>query len=212
MLVALGGKWRAKKGFVFADDVDAAERIRLAQESGEVLDPRKADFFPTPRDLADKLASSVALFVLARVLEPSAGKGAIADAVRRAEPTASITCVELRPDYQRVLRAARYDVVAGDFLSADLAPASFDCVVMNSPFGGRADIHHVEHALTLLVPGGRLAAVMSAGVQYRQDKLATRFRALVAEHDGDIEPNPDGSFLESGTAVRTVIVTMRRTR
>lgn len=211
VIVALGGKWRARKGFVFPEDVDAAEKIRLALETGEVLDPRKADFFPTPDGLADALVAACAIGANDHVLEPSAGRGAIADAVRRARPAARITCFELLPDNAAALRAKGYVVTEGDFLAIDPSTqASVDAVVMNPPFGGRADIHHVRHALSFLRVGGQLAAIMSAGVAYRQDRLATEFRELVAAHDGSITDNPEGAFLESGTGVRTVTVVMRR--
>lgn len=66
--------------------------------------------------------------------------------------------------------------------------------------------------LSFLRVGGRLGAIMSAGVRYRGDRLATEFRELVAEHGGRITDNPEGAFLESGTGVRTVTVFMRRSR
>lgn len=214
VVVALGGKWRSRKGFVFPDDVDAAEKIRLALETGEVLDPRRADFFPTPTWLADQVAGLLDIGpATARILEPSAGVGALAKAARRLCSLPEIHCVELLPDNAKALREAGFIVTEGDFLKmtpGDLG--TFDAVIANPPFGGRADIHHVRHALSFLRVGGRLAAIMSAGIAYRQDRLAREFRALVTEHSGRITENPEGSFLESGTGVRTVTVVMRRTR
>lgn len=214
VVVALGGKWRSRKGFVFPDDVDAAEMVRLALETGEVLDSRKAGFFPTPLSLADRLVELIDVGpATERVLEPSAGTGALAHAVRRLCSLPEIHCVELLPDNAKALRSAGFTVTEGDFLK--LTPddlGTFDAVIANPPFGGRADIHHVRHALSFLRVGGRLAAIMSAGVAYRQDRLATEFREIVAAHDGTIADNPDGSFLESGTGVRTVTVVMRRSR
>ena len=64
------------------------------------------------------------------------------------------------------------------------------------------------HALTFLRPGGRLVAVMSAGVRFRQDARSTSFRALLHDLPAEIHDLPDGSFLASGTAVQTVIVTI----
>jgi len=90
------------------------------------------------------------------------------------------------------------------------ALGSFDRVVMNPPFSGRADIAHVRHAHSFLRPGGRLAAIMSNGVAFREDRLAREFREFVAANDGVISPNPDGAFLESGTGVRTVTVVLEK--
>lgn len=208
VMTALGGKWRARKGFVFADDVDVAEAVRLALETGEVLDPIAAGFFPTPTALAARVVELAEVRAGDAVLEPSAGRGAIARAARDAGGV--VKCVELLPDNAKALRAEGFDVVEGDFLAmtpSDLG--TFDRVAMNPPFGKRADIAHVRHALSFLRPGGRLVAIMSAGVAYRDDRLARDFRAIVEERGGEILDNPDGSFIESGTGVRTVTVTMR---
>jgi hypothetical protein len=60
--------------------------------------------------------------------------------------------------------------------------------------------------LRFLKPDGRLVAIMSAGVSFRQDKRTTAFRKLVEERGGMIEPLPEDSFKESGTSVNTVLV------
>lgn len=208
-MVALGGKWRTKKGFVFADDVDAAELVRLAAATGEIIDPKAASFFPTPEWLADELVKRANITEIDTVLEPSAGTGAIALAVRRACPLASVVCVEALADNSAKLRALGFTEHMCDFL---LAPplGLFSRVAMNPPFGERADIHHVRHAFRMLKPHGVLVAIMSSGVAHRNDRLATDFRALVTANDGEIIENPEGAFLESGTGCRTVTVVMRR--
>lgn len=210
VMVALGGTWR-RDGFRFADDVDGAELVRLAQATGEILDPRMADFFPTPDFLADRIVELAEIRPGHHVLEPSAGRGAIARAVRRACPEATLTCVELLPDHVAALRAEGFTTVQGDFLPppARLREA-FDRVVMNPPFGGRADIRHVYQAHSCLRMGGRLVSVMSAGVAYRQDRMAREFRAFLDANAGRIEENPDGSFAEAGTMVRTVTIVMTK--
>lgn len=208
-MLALGGKWRSKKGFVFPDDIDAAERVRLAVATGEVLDPRAASFFPTPAWLADELVKRAGVTDEDNVLEPSAGTGALALAVRRVAPKAHIVCVEALPDNVATLRALGFQTNECDFLKSE-SPGGFTRVVMNPPFEGRADIKHVTRAFELLATGGVLAAIMSSGVAHRQDRLATEFRALVTANGGEIIENADGAFLESGTGVRTVTVVMRR--
>jgi hypothetical protein len=77
---------------------------------------------------------------------------------------------------------------------------------MNPPFAGQADIEHVTHALNFLKPGGKLVAIMSAGVTFRQDRKAADFRALIWGMGGTIEELPEDAFKQSGTSVRTVLV------
>jgi type I restriction-modification system DNA methylase subunit len=84
----------------------------------------------------------------------------------------------------------------------------FDRVIMNPPFANQADIAHVTHALKFLNYGGRLVAIMSAGVSFRGDRKATGFREMVEKLGGVIEPLPEGSFKEAGTSVNAVMVTL----
>jgi hypothetical protein len=82
-----------------------------------------------------------------------------------------------------------------------------NAALMNPPFSKRADVAHVLRAFNLLEPRGRLVAIASAGVKFRQDALALDLRTLI-RRCGSVEPLPDGSFSESGTDVRTVLVTL----
>lgn len=218
VMVALGGKWKtggknSPGGFRFPDDVDAAEVVRLAQESGEIIDPKAAEAFFTPDALADSLVDRLGhMDPEARVLEPSAGEGALVRALLRKRPGLRVTAIEALAQHVAKLAAIPEHggpVLQEDFL--DARPQSqglFDAIAQNPPFS--REIEHVRHAYTFLKPGGVLVAIMSAGIKYREDKARKAFRAWVAEHDGVIWENPEGSFEESGTSVRTVMVRMRR--
>src|SRR5581483_9867401 len=179
--------------------------VRVAVAAGEIVDPRAADFFPTPRALADRLVELAQIEPGQLVLEPSAGRGAIADAVRRRHPSVNVRCFELLADNVAELTKLGIAATRANFLEVGPEPV-FDRVIMNPPFSKRADIFHVRHAIRFLKPGGRLVSVMSAGVEFRSDHLSCAFRDFVAGARGRIERNPGGSFLESGTAVRTVTV------
>ncbi len=209
VMVALGRKWKTKVGFEFPDDVDAAEILRIARESGVIFDPEEADFYPTPAELVEQVCDWAELAPGMSVLEPSAGRGALALMANEGYDC-KVFCVEPLVANRDVLRKHRLSFAAtGDFLL--LAPTGpFDRVIMNPPFSKRADILHVQHALLFLKPGGILVAIMSAGVGYRQDRLTTEFHALVKANCGEIRDNPDGSFKHVGTMVKTVMVKMRK--
>lgn len=207
VLDAAGGKWNKKaKAHLFdGDAADAMEQIIL---TGEIT-RAKQEFgvFFTPAAVAQRVLSLASIGPGMSVLEPSAGHGALAReaAVRGGE----VDCVEILAKNIEVLLAANFAnaVQLGDFLAIAPAP-EYDRVVMNPPFAKQADIQHVTHAAKFLKPGGRLVAVMSAGVRFRENRLTTSFRELVAERGGAIEDVPDGAFRESGTMVNTVIVTI----
>lgn len=218
-LVALGGSWNRKaKAHLF--EGDAADRIDEAVLSGSVERGQDFGCFFTPPDLADRVAEEAGLFVGAHVLEPSAGHGALIRAALRVRSSLKIECVELldrnllelcKPDLLAMIDGGSITPLHGDFLLVErLGLAPFDRVVMNPPFAKRQDIAHVRHAFGFLRPGGKLVSVMSAGVEFRSDRLTTEFRSFVEQNDGAIERLPSGSFKASGTNVETVLVTMTK--
>jgi predicted RNA methylase len=207
-ITAAGGKWNRGAGAHLFDGVDAADAIESLMLTGEITTPQEVGWFPTPEPVVAKLiAAADGIFPRMNVLEPSAGTGAIAS--RMADLGAAVDCVELDGKRARALaECGRYRFVgAGDFL--DITPTPFYArVVMNPPFAARADVRHVSHALEFLAPGGRLVSVMALGVEFRQDKLTTGFRDLVAGRGGEFERLPDAAFKESGTMISTVMVTI----
>ncbi len=217
IMQALGGSWSRKTkkrhgGFAFADDADAQELVRLALETGEILDARAAEFFETGPELAREMAEWLKPRPGERLLEPSAGKGALIRAVRDVCPNVYVNCVEVFPENRTELVRQGWEPIAADFLtlSEHHVGGRVDLVIANPPFSKRQDVSHITHAIHLLHPGGRLAAIASAGVLYRDDKMGRDFRALVQRHNGTITENPDGSFAHAGTLVRTVQVRLTK--
>jgi 16S rRNA G1207 methylase RsmC len=135
-----------------------------------------------------------------------------------------VVCVELDQLMSKALAVARFHngkratvLNASDFLDVSFEPVAeknkFDRVVMNPPFlkVGKGDqLDHVQHALKMLKRGGELASIMSAGVEFRQDKRYVAFRDWVYSHAGTIERLPSRSFHASGTDVETVVVRVVR--
>jgi predicted RNA methylase len=210
VIEAAGGKWdRKAKGHVFEIDAsDAMDQIILTGEISSVkTKAQQFGFFPTPANVAARVIELAQIELGMRVLEPSAGKGALA--YPAAEAGGIVDCYELMD--------TNYAALAGDpklgsvrhmdFL-AQVPEPSYDRVVMNPPFDKQADIKHVQHGLKFLKSGGLLVSVMASGVTFRDNKLTTEFRDLIRQRGGDIEALPEGSFKESGTMVNTVIVTI----
>lgn len=207
VLEAMGGKWNRKaRGHVF--EGDPSEKIRDAIEASRVVNVKKTvEFFETPPALARQLVAMAAIGPGMKVLEPSAGRGAIADAVRDACPDCRLDVVEIEELNRKILKEKGHRLAGKDFMK--FRKKGYDRIVMNPPFSRQQDIAHVTRAFGLLAPGGRVVSVMSAGVKFRQDKRATAFRELVDEH-GVVEDLPPESFIESGTGVNAVVVILER--
>lgn len=207
VLEAAGGKWNKKaKAHVFdGEAIDAIEPIILTGEYRLT----KQDFgqFDTPMNLAIVVAIHARIEAGMEVLEPNIGIGNIAFAADR--HGAIITGYEI--DVARAAKASsilpKANIKVSDFLSEPADPR-FDRVVMNPPFAKQDDIRHVLHAFKFLKSGGRLVAIMSNSVMFRDNKLTAEFRAFVNAHGGTFEALPEGSFKSSGTGVNTCIVTI----
>ena len=184
--------------------VDPFEAMRSALRLG-VQAVAVPELFVTPAPLAKRVADEADIFAGARVCEPSAGLAALALAARARG--AVVVCVDNARAMVDALERAGFTAHLADFLDVtpDMLGGLFDRVLMNPPFS--VEIEHVLHAWTFLKPGGRLVAIMSAGVAHRPDKKTAAFRDFVDEH-GTMEPLPDGSFAASGTNVSTVLVVL----
>ena len=115
-----------------------------------------------------------------RVLEPEAGSGYIADAIRAAHPGAWVDTVEISPRLRDMLVLKNYRVMAFDFLEFENdQEAPYDRIVMNPPFERQQDLDHIRHAYKLLAPGGILVSVLSPSFEFRSDRKSTEFRAWI---------------------------------
>lgn len=132
------------------------------------------------------------------VLEPSAGRGALADACAAAGAD-EVDCFEINRELVDELLSKEYRVTHGDFLRF-MASQRYDRIVMNPPFTKNQDIAHVKHALTWLKPGSVLVAIML------NSQTRRGFVELVAEYDPEIKEMDRGVFKESGTDVATLIL------
>lgn len=205
----LGGKWsRKEKGHVFdhcpADDIEA---VLLA---GEVVDAKKVfQFFPTPRSVAERLCDLAEITSESFVLEPSCGKGDLADVIWERKP-GLLFGIELNTAMDEMLKTKPYDTAVGvDFLKEDIK-GYWDRIIMNPPFSNHQDIDHVLKAFNMLVPGGVLVSVMSTSPMFRTDKKSVDFRRFLEENYAVVEELPEGAFKESGTMVRTCIVKIKK--
>ena len=168
-------------------------------------------FFETPEAVARTIIDQAYVRSTDRVLEPQAGRGAIARLV--AGKGARVDCVEIQSHLVEQLRAidGLGRVIHGDFLGVTPDEIGlYDCIIMNPPFDWGRDIDHVRHALQFLAPGGRLVAVMSQGVEFRQDRKAVEFRKLLEDLNGSMHDLPPGSFASSGTMVNTIYVRIHK--
>jgi len=195
VLTAIGGKWnRAAKAHVFKDSpADIIETILL---TGEYTDLKKEyQFFETPDFLAKRLVEMAAIKEGETVLEPSAGRGAIAKFIKNCH------CVELNPENRKFLKENGFTVVGEDFMDFDV---HYDVIIANPPFTKQQDIDHINRMIDLA--NRIVVSVASAAVLFRTNKKTVAFRERIESLGGWIEKLPEKTFAQSGTNVQTCIV------
>lgn len=187
----------------------AAEELR--QEIAGLKFKKIPGYFPTPAPIVSGMiaAAGIGPDFTGRILEPSAGSGAIADAVTDHATFADLTLYEVNPTLSKILERKGYGVTGSNFLEALTGP-QFDRVLMNPPFEKGQDMYHVRHAFDMLKKGGRLVAIMSPGFTFRNDSAARTFRDWFEDRGGEMIKIDSGAFRESGTDVSTVMVILDR--
>ena len=155
-------------------------------------------FYPTPSKLAGKMLSLVDWKNVFSILEPSAGKGDLADAVfafarnyrnsRRIsfnENDTYIDCIERDSDLAALLRGKGLHVVHDDFLTFR-SFKKYDLCIMNPPFDSGDE--HLLHALSLMERGGQIVCLLNA--ETIRNPYTNRRKVLVQklrEHNARIE-------------------------
>lgn len=170
-----------------------------------------AGYFPTPKAVIDTMLDYADLRDYHTVLEPSAGSGAICDAVAAVlSSDGSIQTVECNHTLSTILDAKGYIMMNVDFLEIDDTEMKFDRVLMNPPFEKLQDIDHVKHAFSFLKAGGRLVSVMSPSPFFNSQKKAQAFRDWLETVDYMAVDLPENSFKESGTGVSTKLLIINK--
>ncbi len=219
----LGGKWnRRLKKHVFP--TSAEEVVAAAVASGKVVDQKKEfQLFETPVPLATQMVNFALDGVVdgERILEPSAGRGRIIRPIFnylahfQIEGAAVHWC-EIQPELaDRLGKDFPALQIGTDFLEV-LPPTAkgrfYDRIIMNPPFSNGQDVAHIQHAFKFLRPGGTLVAISSPGWTFNSTKKFVAFKKWIqsmGEH-ATFQDVPEGTFAESGTAIRTVLIKIRK--
>ena len=164
------------------------------------------DYFATPEPIGFKMVEWAKLIGGERVLEPSAGHGAIA---RWFPESVTGVAIEQSPELVSELGI----VVNGDTRHMDFEDLNiinkFHAVVMNPPFGngGATAIKHIEKAVSHLRDGGRVIAIYPRGpaADKKFDEWYAETKGVYQVANIDL---PAVTFGRAGTSVMTRIVVL----
>jgi len=181
----------------------------------ELIGSKIPGFFPTPKPTIKAMLERADLQPGQKVLEPSAGKGDLAEAIREIlgeRPEVA----EISRTLRNILEARGYDPIEFDFLEMKKGGSGYDRIIQNPPFEHGQDIEHIRHAYDLLKPGGKVVSLMSEGPFFHNDKASKSFREWLDEVEGRSEKLPPKaftgkeSFRQSGSSIRLVEIIKKK--
>ena len=206
-----GGKWTGGKVQGFTFDFDATRVASVLMQGKRCNLQQDFQFFATPPEVADWLVSLAGDFSPdCKVLEPSAGTGAIIDAIHRVQPDVVVDCYELMPENKEKLSKLDHIRLLGDDFTQAEHPSEYDLIVANPPFSKNQDIRHVMQMYHDLKPGGTMAAITSRHWQQASEKACKDFRAFLEEVSAQVYEIEEGAFKKSGTGVGTIAIVINK--
>lgn len=196
------------------------------------------DFFPTLRPIARKMLSKITNRDAKYFLEPSAGKGDIADVIRqpmtseefeaehpieqgedkrryrdayrwtRDDRRIHVDVIENYPDLIQVLRGKEYDVVGFDWLTYE-GVSYYDAILMNPPFS--VGSKHLMKAWDFLHQGEIVCLLNEETIKNPCTEERKRLAQIIQEF-GTVEYLGDCfSTAEHKTAVNVALVYLKKT-
>lgn len=205
-----GGSWQGGKvqGFTFPFN---AERVfNILHEGKRCNLQQEFQFFATPPEVADWLVMLAGgVHEDEKVLEPSAGTGAIIDAIHRSCKDLVVDCFELMPENKELLsKKSNINILGDDFTTYDLG--LYDKIIANPPFSKNQDIRHVRRMYEHLNNGGTVAAIMSCHWKIASEKECADFREWLKDVHAKVCDIEEGSFKQSGTGIETTAVIIQK--
>ena len=181
------------------------EEDRRESNVAYLPDGDNKDFYPTPDKLAGKLFGIIEWKGVLEVLEPSAGKGDLVDAMykmawcHRYSIEIRGACmgnvdgtdvIELDYNLRLILRGKGYRLVGDDFLKLH-SNKKYDLILMNPPFSNGA--RHLIHAIEMQKDGGKIACILNAEtIRNPYTNERKMLKSLLAKYAARIEFVKDG--------------------
>lgn len=208
-----GGKAADQRGSNTISEFEKAKSYYYAQQkNSKSRDQREGvDYFATPEPVGLKMVEWAGIKPGDKVLEPSAGHGAIA---RFFPERTEVTMVE--PSLNLSQRAALANggarIVNQRFEDFNRTN-KYDAIVMNPPYGmgGKTAYEHLEKATQHLREGGRIVALLPRGGM--ADRRLVDFMPLAEENGIHLVADiamPSSTFERAGTKVNTRVLVLEK--
>jgi methylase of polypeptide subunit release factors len=205
---------RVKQAITALQSLSQPEPVNLIQQQiknleFDLIGTKIPYYFPTPKNICDRLIELALLETGMKVLEPCAGKGDLAQVIREAVNVNLDVC-ELNYDLREILKLKGFNLIANDCFQ--LTYPQWHRIIANPPFGKTLELDHIYHYYNILLKGGRMVAIVPESVECSTKKVYQLFRQWLTDKCYLNEPLPDGAFLHSDrpTGVKTRILVIEK--
>lgn len=176
------------------------------------------DFYPTPEKLINKMLDGLEWKMIHTILEPSAGKGNIVEALREKQKfnnrwyttiELDIDCIESDENLRAVLKEKNIRVVHDDFLTYDTMK-EYDLIIMNPPFSNGCK--HLLKALELQQRnGGAVVCLLNAETLKNEcNNERIMLNRMLREYNADVQYIRDAFVnAERKTGVEVALVKVK---
>lgn len=168
------------------------------------------NYYPTPRAVIDLMLEPFKEQIKTmNVLEPSAGMGAIADAIKwqQSGNAKRIYCCEIDETMKATLTGKGYKVIQGDFLQYS-GSMNFDLIVMNPPFDRGAE--HLLKAWEILRDGDIVCLLNSETINNPHTQARRELMDII-EKNGSVEHlGPAFDNADRKTGVQVALVRLKK--
>jgi len=211
LLILIGGKWLGGKSQFFQYLQDPTDLLQQVIDEGIVNLQQIFQSFYTPIDLCEEIINDLYYCSDFEVLEPSAGVGNLIKALLNRCDTAKIACYELQEINHMFLNKLNCNILGKDFLVDSVDnDKKYDLIIANPPFSKNADIIHIKRMYEMLKEGGQIVSLMSTGWYERKGtKVQQQFKEFI-KNKSTIKLIDAGRFKESGTTVKTLLLTLTK--
>ena len=206
----IGGKWKGGKvqGFIFPED--PTKLVKEIIKDNQPNLKKEYQFFSTPDHVAHILMSfaDITNIKTISILEPSAGQGAIVDAIYRVYPAVKVYAYEAMDVNRKILKTKYKDknfkLLGNDFLECK---KKFDLIIANPPFTKNQDINHIKHMYICLNDGGRIISIASNHWRESNNKKETQFKKWLDDLDSKVAAELNNEeFKSSGTLTSSCVL------
>ena len=177
-----------------------------------------SDFYPTPKNLIDKMLDGLEWKMIHTILEPSAGKGDIVEVLREKQKfnnkwyttiKLDIDCIESDENLRAILKEKNIRVVHDDFLTYDTMK-EYDLIVMNPPFSNGCK--HLLKALEFQQRnGGAVVCLLNAETLKNEcNNERIMLNRMLREYNADVQYIRDAFVdAERKTGVEVALVKVK---